>query len=364
MTTEAQPLPNLDIDDEQLQSQAPKTRSRGAYRGRVTAGNAHYLSFVGKFTGADLEAFSVLRNREPNKFTDDEGLPSLGGTDKRLRKLVKLGALDRVRDPAVGKNIYGLSQAGSSYAEEFGYDMSHTASLHGKAKSRLRHYRLIAHVAAQFHSPEGFFKDTLGINPVPLDNLIPEQEMIAPYKKIEKQLRIQAGKDGTADFGKWRVEQLKAALQKVKADELHWSDLVEAYPILLTVGHPQREGSKLKQVHQCDMAVILENERTDARSKNLLVEVELHKKSWEDYDRILATLKAELDKPYIYSRAVYFTVGNEVPNRLKKVDASGAYNLISDGKLVILPILDRDGVEVGTKSTEYNSRVMIGGNAS
>lgn len=362
MTEQPFKLPDLDDDSNRADEQPKKTKRVGPFRGYVTEGNAHYLAFAGRFTGADAEAFSILMNRQPNTFTAENRLPSIGGTEKRLRKLVKLDALARVRDAVARQSIYSLTPAGSSYAQEFGYDMRHTTSLDRKAKSRLRHYRLIAHVAAQLHSPEGVFKESLGIGPVPLRNIIPEQEMIAPYKTIERLLRTQAGKTGTADFGTWRREALKAVVTKVKEGKIGWQDMVEMQPALLTVGHPRREGSILKQVHQPDLAVVLDDERADARAKNLLVEVELSKKSWEDYNAIFATLKAELDRPYIYSRAVYFTVGNEIPNILKKVDAAGEYNLIRDGKLVILPIVDRYGVKLADKSTEYNPRVVIGGN--
>lgn len=362
MTDNPTTLPELDESEFPANEQPKKTKRVGPYRGYITAGNAHYLAFAGRFPGANTEAFSILLNRQENAFTKGGVLPTVGGTDKRLQKLVKLDALDRVRDAVARTNIYSLSPAGSSYAQEFGYDMTHTASLDRKAKSRLRHYRLIAHVAAQLHSPEGFFKESLGIGPVPLHNLIPEQQMNAPYKVIEKHLQAEAGKRGTADFGKWRREALMQVVADVKAGKIGWEDMIEVQPALLTVGHQQREGSKLKQVHQPDMTVLLENERTDAHAKNILVEVELSKKNWHDYDRILATLQAELARPYIYSRAVYFTVGKEIPNLLKKVDAAGEYNLIRDGKLVILPILDRNGVPIQLNPTEYNPRVAIGGN--
>lgn len=121
------------------------------------------------------------------------------------------------------------------------------------------------------------------------------------------------------------------------------SDLLTAHPVLYTIGYPRREGSKLKHVHQPDLVINLDNERKE-KARNLLVEIELSKKSWEEYDKILATLKAELARPYVYAKAVYFTVGEGVENLLRKVDATGDYGLFSSGLLIVLPICDRDGV--------------------
>lgn len=342
-------------------STAPKTPTEkrvGPFRGYVTPGNARYLAFAGMFPGADKEAFSILTNRQENRFAPAGELPTIGGAEKRLRKLVKLEALNSVRDAVARKTIYSLSPLGFGYAREFGYNMDFGATLHTKAKSRLRHYRMIAHVAAQFASPAGFFKDTLGVDPVDFESLITEQQMIAQHKQLMERLK----RDKRNDFGRWRTEEVDRVLAALKAGKITWEDITEFSPALRSIGFTSvNEDSKLKPLHQPDLVVELPRD-SNGHSNSLLVEIELSKKPWADYHRILATLKEELKQPFMYKRCVYFTIGNEIPNILKKVNAAGEYGLIESGKLVILPIRDREGIPLANKKDEYADRVIIGGN--
>lgn len=337
----------------------PKPTKRvGPFQGYVTPGNARFLAFAGMFPGADKEAFSILSNRQENPFAPAGELPTIGGTDRRLRKLVKLEALDPVRDAVARKTVYSLSPLGFGYAREFGYNMDFGATLHTKAKSRLRHYRMIAHVAAQFASPAGFFKDLLDVDPVDFNQLITEQQMIAQHKKLMERLK----KQKRNDFGRWRTEEVDRVVAAVKAGKITWEDITEFSPALRSIGFTTaNEESMLKPLHQPDLVVELPRSEKGG-SNSLLVEVELSKKPWDDYHRILATLKEELKQPFMYKRCVYFTIGNEIPNILKKVNAAGEYGLIESGKLVILPIRDREGTPLANKKDEYADRVIIGGN--
>ncbi|TQM98803.1 hypothetical protein FHX68_1515 [Microbacterium lacticum] len=233
--------------------------------------------------------------------------------------------------------------------------MNYVDYMAGLSLKRLYHYRMIAHVGALLISPEGFFRDSLGIEPVALEQLVSEKMMRATYSPVREMLKKKAEEDGVADFGRWRNAMLSSAEKAASEGRLQWSDIVESKPALLTIGTPLREGSKLKAVHQPDLAVVLDGDRTDRNAKNILMEVEISKKSWADYDSILATFKREFELGLIYERGVYFYIDNDVPSLLKRVDATG-YNLIRDGKLTLLPIRDRNGVPL-----KNNNRVPLGG---
>lgn len=352
-------LPNLEPNlklpdlDESKPAEKPKSKRIGVPRGRVTESNARLLAFAGMFPGADCEAFSVLNVSQSSRFGEGGGLHTVGSTDQYLRKLYNLKALEKFRDASSGVTSYGLSKLGVTYAREFDYDLAHEAPLDGISLERLKHYRMIAHVAAQFASPGGFFKESLGIAPVELDQLISEHEMRAAFTPVQRKLSENKKQGKSNDYGKLRVDLLKRALGEVQEGRIEWGDLLTAYPVLYTLGFPRREATKLKHVHQPDLVINLDQDRKQ-KAQNILVEVELSKKSWDEYDAILATLKAELEKPYVYARAVYFTIGSGVETLLRKVDKSGEYGLFDSGKLVVLPICDRDG-----EPLRPNNRVRV-----
>lgn len=331
---------------------------KGTPRARITDLDARLLAFIGHFPGADTEALSMLNVAQPTGFGNASGsITSITTTERRLAKLKKLGAVDRHRQPTTGAQCYSLTSAGFSAARDYGYNMDHGRSLNGIAESRLTHYRMIALVAAQLASPAGFFRKSLGLEPVEIEQLISENAMRAAYEPVKAQLQAAKKEGKSADFGKWRVEKLASTLGTIKENRLAWSDLIEAFPVLLTLGQPQRDSTKAKPVHQPDLAVNLDGARADHWAKNLLVEIELSRKDWDEYERILATFAAELAKPFVYRKVVYFTIGTQVATQLKKIDEACGYNLISSGKLVILPLTHRDGSLVAQKK-----RITLGGN--
>lgn len=342
-------------------SDKPKSVKLGTPRGRVTARNARLLAFIGMFPGADAETLSILNVSEPSRFSAGGNLQAVESTKQYLRKLYNLKAVDKFRDASTGVTSYGLTELGVAYAREFDYEVTHKASLDNIALSRLKHYRMIAHVAAQFASPGGFFQESLSVEPVELEELISEHEMRAAFTPVQRQLSENKKKGKSNDYGKLRIELLRSAFEDAQAGRIALSDLLEAQPVLYTLGfsrgrtikHEGHDGrvweTPLKRVHQPDLVINLDKDRKK-KAQNLLVEVELSKKSWNEYDSILATLKAELDKSYVYERAVYFTIGSGVDTLLRKVDATGDYGLFSSGKLTVLPICDRDGEPLQPKN--------------
>lgn len=330
---------------------------RGTPRARITDADSLFLRFAGMLPCADAEAFSLLRNSTPTNLNPvPAGLLSIKGAEAILRKLHKVEAVDRFRHAGTGITSYGLSRNGFGYARGFGYELEHGATMNGISLERLSHYRLIAHVAAMFASPAGFFEDSLGVGPVSLDQIITEHAMRGAFEPVKQGL-AQRKKDGkTSDFGAWRKAKLDQAIQAMRDHKLAPADLIEAHPVLLTLGMPTVEGVKGKAVYQPDLAINLDQERTGGKSNNLLVEIELTRKSFEAYDTILRTIDAETKAPYVYSRAVYFTIGSSVENLLRKVDAAGEFDLFKSGRLTVLPITHRDGTPV-----QLNRRIVVEG---
>lgn len=324
---------------------------------RITAGNALLIAFIGKFPGATSAACSLIAARQDRAAQGELVLPTVKGTDKRLRKLLDFGVITRHRSRTTGIAHYGITDLGLTSAWSYGYGVDHSTKLSDKSKTRVTHYELIAMVAAQFMSPTGWFRDTLGIEPVGLDQLISENEMRAAYEPVKEELKRRKKKDGDSDdFGKWRNTELTAALSEVNSHRVALSDVPVVRPALLTIGQPQRDGAETKAVHQPDLAVLIDSPGDGLRSSNLMVEVERSRKSWAEYHSILKTIKMELEHGFIYDRAVYFTLGTQVETLLRKVDARGKFNLFDSGRLVVLPIVDENNEPI-----KEQSRIGLGG---
>lgn len=357
---ESQPLPAL----EPIKTIEPTAvieklkRPTGAH---ITEGNARLVAFAGAFPAADAEAFSMLSNRQETRFAPGGELTSIQGTKQRLAKIVRVGALKKTSNVATKVQHYGITDAGIGAAWSFGYALEKPDRIDNLSKSRLTHYQMIAHVAALFASPRGYFRRSLGIEPVPLDDLISEKMMRNSFdavkRNLKEELEADASADHRGDFGRWRDDIIQSAIQAVADGRLQWNEIVEARPALLTLGAPQRGDTKLKAVHQPDLAVVLDGDRTGPQGKNKLVEIEISKKSWEEYDAIFATVAAELEEGSIYDQALWFTHGTQIPSLLRRVNTLGSYGLIESGRIKILPLLHRDGTPFS-----FENRVKIGGN--
>jgi hypothetical protein len=349
--------PDTEQQEENLPQLAESTaeeqekRSSELYIGpRITEGNAQRLHFIGKFPGADVEACSVILNRQDAPGT----LPTIKGTDKLLTKLRSLGVIGRAANPDTKRSVYSLTNSGRISAESFGHTVPGSATLNGTSQRRASHYQMIAHVAAQFASPAGFFRDSLGIEPVGIDGVISEHEMRIAYEKVAAKLKERKESGESGDFGVWRNGAMAAAIEAVSKGRIDWPDITAALPALLTLGEPVVEKMVTKAVHQPDLAVILDGDRSDPRAKNLLVEVELNPKSWDAYEEILRTYDAELNRGFVYSRVVYFTIGNRVETILRKVDRKAKTGLFETGRLVVLPLTHRDNSPV-----RFEKRITI-----
>lgn len=312
---------------------------RGTPRARITELDAKILAFVGKFPGADAEALSILNFKQASPTSPaGNGFPSIHAIESRIRKLKKLGTIESYRHAGTGVTSYSLTKEGFGYARDYGYQMDGGRTLSGISVERLNHYRIIAHVAAQLTSPGAFFEQNLGISPVELSALVSENEMRASFQPAKNFLKDQKAAGKPNDFAKLRSHRIGQAFKAAESGSYSWSELVERNPVLFTVGQAA------KSVYQPDLAVNLDRtNRRDQWGHNLIVEVELSKKSRDAYESILRTIKAETESAPVYSQAVYFTIGNGVGKILREIDKQHELGLFASNRLVVLPVLHRDG---------------------
>lgn len=340
-------VPKVSTDEPHKPAEPQRKKPVGEYIGpRVTERNALRLWFLWKFPGADVEACSVVVDREDKPFAQSGLMPTIKGTEKILHKLRSLGVVGKYANPSTKRAVYALTEAGMASAYSFGYDLPESSTIEDKAPSRANHYQMIAHVAAQFASPKGFFRDSLGIEPVGIEGVMGENEMRAAYEPVKEKLKAKSEKGEPGDFGEWRLATMKYALEMAKQGRLDWSDIVEWNPALLTIGQPDVEEALTKPVHQPDLAVILDGDRNGIEARNLLVEVEINKKSKERYAEILHTYATELKHGFVYSKVVYFTINSQVETLLRKVDKFHKLGLFDAGLIQVLPILHSDGTPV------------------
>jgi hypothetical protein len=331
---------------------------KGSPRARITERDIPIVYFLGHFPGADVETCSIISTAKEMTFGDKKvggGLTSVATTRTRLDKLRRLGVVDWYRNPLTGDHSYGLTPVGLAALVSIGLPMDHGRTLRGLSVSRLPHYRAIALVAAKFASPAGYFKRA-GIDPVPLEKLVSENAMRAAYEPVKAELKAEKEAGRSHDFGKWRAEKKDEVMALVTENKLSRTEILDAYPVLLTLGQPQGNGVIAKPVHQPDMVVNLDSDR-EAYAKSILIEVERTPKSHDEYRRILATFAAELKSRDIAARVFYFTLGTQVQTILKKIDADEGHKLFETGRLVVVPLTDKDG-----KKLTHAARITIGGN--
>lgn len=328
-------------------------------RQTITEKDALYLGFLGKFPGADAEALSYLRKTEQNPFGNPAGhLTKPSGVTKRMQKLTSLKAATRYRNPITGKVHYGITELGHEAAIYWGYDFPVVRGLDGLALSRLEHYRKIALVAAQFMSPAAIYQDSLGVAPVEMRQLVSENEMRNAYEATRTYLRKERdsgrGSDDFASYRRTLTRNLLEGSQDVRT-------MTAEHPCLYTVATEDNPSSKMKPIHQPDLAINLDlTERQTDKATNILVEVELSQKSPEEYGKILRTLKHDIRKGSVYGRVIYFVGTRAIENALRSADAREQTNFIDSGRMSIVRITGR-GLETEPKKSVVPSLPSIDG---
>lgn len=315
-------------------------------RARITEKDALYLAFLSKFPAADAEALSYLSLRESNPFGAPEGeLTDPSGITKRMLKLTRLGAVNRHRSVVSGTTHYGVTEFGHEATRHYGYDIPAYRSIDGLHISTLEHHRCIALTAAKFASPIGAFKETLGIDPVPLDLIISEKEIDRAYVRTRDKLKTlrDSGKDH-ATFPLYRKTALQKMLKQVTDGTTDARYIIRNHPEFLTVSTPSSKNGAYKDIHKPDLALRLDDIRrqpTGTKAKNWMCEIELSSKTADEYERIMRTLRADLSEGTTYEKVIYFTGTKGIANALRQADDNAGTGLIDARRLHILTIEGR-----------------------
>ncbi|MCG7370389.1 hypothetical protein MHK70_08265 [Cutibacterium avidum] len=345
------PIPNKQELHKKTQAFGGK---RHVSKARITDRDVEYLEFLGNFPAATAEILSILFTRRATRFNEADTITSLDTIYKRLDKMKKLGVVEFYRNPISGEKHYSITKYGLQMMGVLGYDTTGMSRLDGLSLERLNHTTQIARAAATLISPKKFYSD-VDFPQLKVNELVSEQKMRADFAPIKQSLQVKNRIDGDGNYGDWRHNELKKQLSDIKNNRLTWDSFIVSSPSLLTVGHPKTHDERLKDCHQPDIAVVPAG-RTTPRSENILVEVELSRKSWQEYTEILATFAEEFNNPFVYNRGIYFTTIPQLNKILRAVDQQNGFGLFDKGQLLVLPLVDRDGKKIDPRARIYIGR--------
>ncbi|MDU1587947.1 MAG: hypothetical protein E6873_01930 [Cutibacterium avidum] len=345
------PIPNKQELHKKTQAFGGK---RHVSKARITDRDVEYLEFLGNFPAATAEILSILFTRRATRFNEADTITSLDTIYKRLDKMKKLGVVEFYRNPISGEKHYSITKYGLQMMGVLGYDTTGMSRLDGLSLERLNHTTQIARAAATLISPKKFYSD-VDFPQLKVNELVSEQKMRADFAPIKQSLQVKNRIDGDGNYGDWRHNELKKQLSDIKNNRLTWDSFIVSSPSLLTVGHPKTHDERLKDCHQPDIAVVPAG-RTTPRSENILVEVELSRKSWQEYTEILETFAEEFNNPFVYNRGIYFTTIPQLNKILRAVDQQNGFGLFDKGQLLVLPLVDRDGKKIDPKAKIYIGR--------
>ncbi len=332
-----------------------KARHVPTPRARATAKDAVLLAFLGKFRVATAESLSLLQvagaGGGGNLRREGGELMAVKTVCNRLEKLERLGLVQAASMKSYPL-FYGTTSEGVAIARAFGYLLDDEEpdgdGVSGISAMNVPHRLAASHVAAQFMSPRGYFKRHLGVEPLSLDQLISERT-IRRYREVV-QVDLDADKAaevGTGSFGHWRqTYALRDARNMVNGGRAPWSEVMEFYPALWSLGWTSAVNARTKDNHDPDLVLNLEDQRKGEQPVSIFVEVEISTKPKADLERILRTYANEFAQDVTYKQVVYF-VGSEKASQIKKsierVDAAHQLDLVKSGRLVFLPLTARDG---------------------
>ncbi|WP_295825154.1 hypothetical protein [uncultured Microbacterium sp.] len=332
-------------------SRKPVKSRKGSPRARATAKDVRLLAHVGKFILMHAESARQLLVTEPNPIDGSGGgtLPSVVTVTKRLEKLKSLGYM-RSRDIPGTNRIYGITSAGVSMAQRHGYLLNEGEAARKTLDSysgldSLNHDLAVSHVAAQFASPIGYFKESLNLRTIRSESLVSEYEL----RRHQKITENESLKGTDRKWGEWRAQKLAEVEHMIAEGRMEWRDVLDFYPELWVFGQPAR----LDQGFVCslkfpDLVVSRESKRTSRASGSLAVEVELTKKSNSEYERILRTYALELQQPMLIQRVLYVTNNVQVRNLVTKIDRAHGFGLVNSGRLEFIDLTASDGVTLMT----------------
>ncbi|MEQ6896230.1 hypothetical protein [Microbacterium sp. KR10-403] len=321
----------------------------GSPRRRLTEKDGLILAFLAKTRVAYDQDLAELFMAEPTPMKPVSSVLSTKTMSERLKRLRAMGYVETSRDKR-GGTIWGTNSSGVAAARNFGHlqleEEEHGASFKQIGWSVSDHFLMISRVAARFASPMGYFEDSLGVGPVPLSSMLNEHQLNSAWARGTQEI-LNLKKEGKeTDYPGFRDARLSKALAEVQAGRLSWSNMIEANPLLWTLGD---YGDSDKQKLEPDLVIDMEADRTTGSSRSILVEVELTKKPWDVYETRLASFARELSTLSVYGQIVYFVPGradgkpDKIEQVLRDVDRYKDYGLFESNRFKVLPLFNRDG---------------------
>ena len=356
-TQPAEPQPTTEASTTTT-SAAPKFGEKGFAKGvaksnagkprvRKNYDDALVCAFGSKFRVFEAQAASMLREARQTNVSKVDGLLSLRGAQVQLKRLEGKGLLESEVLES-GREVWGTTERGESFARRHGFLQDENEPAGGMVDVdhwQLDHFIYIAHVAAQLISPAGYFRKSLGLEPVSINDLQHESQLRRVHDPIKRQLEHAAAEGENGEYGKWRKEQVQRIIELGKAGKISPAEILESYPELLTLGEPKRHPKDEAQVvgtHHPDLVLVRPN-LGNGRGASYSFEIELTAKTARKYKNYLRTVNGDLRGPSLaYEKHVFISQLPLVGTRLKAADRELGTELIDTGKLQVLPLLDRD----------------------
>lgn len=250
--------------------------------------------------------------------------------------------------------LWYLKSKGRALLREAYYDYRAVDTLHtaGSIKfSTLGHstfvnqvaVQLIAGIAAVGKSEEITFLPA-GIERIPY--LVDETYIRSSWGKATYQ------KDsGSAQQANSGYEVQKRVLESIERSELKWEDAIAQNPSLWTVALPMYQRSDVKDFHQPDLVIDLEQYRSDFQPKSIAVEVELSSKVPSDLRQILRGFQKSMVGNWFrpYAKVVYVVKSDAIADAIKRVATELG---MTPAQLTIVRFRDLDGKIFMGKSWE------------
>lgn len=319
---------------------------KGTPRAHATANDAPGLAFMYEVKVVDLMTFSMALRTAASPISVGGRMPSEGGARKKLVRLERLGLVESVYSRDDGKQLWGVTEAGISAAQRYGFilddNLPSWKSIKDMKRKTLAHSRAIGTVAA--HLMAGHYKESLGIGAVDFKQLVSEDKMRRDQKSVSDAVKVRED----TNFGIERRKTVAAARAELEAGTLDRSHLFLKYPELLVMGYSKDfdDGNFIHE-HWADLVVLLDRTPGGPKGKNVMIEVELNKKGWVHLRKLFNTYVKEFQDGTVFERVIYVVHWSEVENLIRAVDKDGKFGLIKSGRLVITSLTDRYGNPVG-----------------
>jgi len=318
-----------------------KTSKRvGTSRFQLTSRHLTIITFLALFPCADATAIAQLLTVEHLKTS--RSLPEISNKNihpntakKLLANLKRRGYVTVGKSALTAEMLYGVSKQGEQIAASL-LPNHQTKQLDGIAITALRHHQMIAYVAAQLLNPTGStLQEKLQIQPLKLTQLVNENTMRIGVAMANQELKALAKTGITLRFGDLRQQKIsKEISQRTMFGTL--STMLTEQPMLWSIGH--ETDLNLKPIIQPDLAINLDQQRTDSQANNLYIEIELNAKPIENYVEHLKSLRRELANSTIYRRAIYIVADKKIAQQIINADRIADTKLYETGLLKFIQL--------------------------